>query len=65
MADPFKARQDKLSLSLALPMETLDIKSQYFNITLCCLWCPVDGYPDFRFCPKCFAPWELILCLQA
>lgn len=43
MAEPFKARQDKLSLSLALPMGTLDIKSQYFNITLCCLWCPMDS----------------------
>lgn len=42
MADIFKARQDKLSLSLALPMGTLDIKSQYFNITLCCLWYPMD-----------------------
>lgn len=43
MAESFKARQDKLSLSLALPMGTLDIKSQYFNITLCCLWCPMDS----------------------
>ena len=42
MADPFKAKQEKLSLSLALPLGTLDIKSQYFNITLCCLWCPID-----------------------